>query len=87
MSVSSQKRPRRPTIGAAEMGHEPPPAPQQFRVALMESCQRDVPKSPRSGVTIRDSVIRNFDDGIFFVPNSSTLSQLYVSNTRFQIMG
>jgi len=26
-------------------GHEPPPAPQQFRVALMESCQRDVPKS------------------------------------------
>ena len=24
---------------------QPPPAPQQFRVALMESCQRDVPKS------------------------------------------
>jgi tripartite-type tricarboxylate transporter receptor subunit TctC len=29
----------------AALGHEPPPAPQQFRVALMESCQRDVPKS------------------------------------------
>ena len=27
------------------LGHEPPPAPQQFRVALMDSCQRDVPKS------------------------------------------
>jgi hypothetical protein len=32
-------------------------------------------------LTIRDSVIRNFTDGIFFVPNSSTLSHLYVSNT------
>ncbi len=33
-------------------------------------------------LNIRDSVIRNFTQvGIFFVPNSSTLSQLYVSNT------
>ena len=33
-------------------------------------------------LTVRDSVIRNFTgDGIFFVPNTSTLSQLYVSNT------
>jgi hypothetical protein len=34
-------------------------------------------------LTVRDSLIRNFtQDGIFFVPNSSTLSQLFVSNTR-----
>jgi hypothetical protein len=33
-------------------------------------------------LTIRDSVIRNFaDDGILFQPNSSSLSQLFVSNT------
>jgi hypothetical protein len=33
-------------------------------------------------LTVRDSVIRNFgNNGIFFQPNSSTLSQLYVSNT------
>jgi hypothetical protein len=33
-------------------------------------------------LTVRDSVIRNFAfDGIFFGPNSSTQSQLYVSNT------
>jgi hypothetical protein len=33
-------------------------------------------------LNVRDSVIRNFTgDGIFFQPNSSTLSQLFVSNT------
>ena len=33
-------------------------------------------------LTVRDSVIRNFsNNGINFVPNSSTLSQLFVSNT------
>ncbi len=33
-------------------------------------------------LTVRDSVIRNFMNyGLHFVPNSSTLSQLYVSNT------
>ena len=33
-------------------------------------------------LTVRDSVIRNFDvDGIAFEPNTSTLSQLFVSNT------
>jgi hypothetical protein len=33
-------------------------------------------------LNVRDSVIRNFTgDGIFFGPNSSTLSQLFVSNT------
>jgi hypothetical protein len=33
-------------------------------------------------LNVQDSVIRNFTgDGIFFGPNSSTLSQLYVSNT------
>src|SRR3984885_15306124 len=34
-------------------------------------------------LNVRDSVIRNFsNEGIFFEPNSSTLSQLFVSNTR-----
>jgi hypothetical protein len=33
-------------------------------------------------LTVRDSVIRNFtDNGINFVPNSSTPSQIFVSNT------
>jgi hypothetical protein len=36
-----------PSLPAAlvDLGQQPPPAPQQFRVAFMESCQRDVPKS------------------------------------------
>jgi hypothetical protein len=33
-------------------------------------------------LTVRDSVIRNFyEDGIFFVPNSSGASYIFVSNT------
>ena len=35
-----------------------------------------------SSLTVRDSVIRNFtQDGILFGPNTSSLSQLFVSNT------
>jgi hypothetical protein len=36
-----------------------------------------------STLSVRDSVIRNFTgDGIFFGPNASTLSQLFVANTK-----
>jgi hypothetical protein len=39
-------------------------------------------------LTVRDSVIRNFSRyGILFVPNTSTLSQLFVSNTLVSDIG
>ena len=45
MSALPPKRPLAALQRTVAKGQNPPPAPQQFRVALVESCQRDVPKS------------------------------------------
>src|ERR1700722_15317889 len=44
--LTHRKLPRRRPTGASAKGQEPPPAPQQDRVTLNESCLRDVPKVP-----------------------------------------